>query len=143
MNYTGLIKAIQSATAQLQSRVATVANQALVIRNWIVGAWVVEFEQNGKDRAKYGERLLESIAKDLAHRQIKGLELRTLRNCRLLYAAYPQIRQTVSAESGPPLIRGTVSRQLSEIIPVTVLPDASDSIRHTPSAELIPSVQIW
>ena len=142
MNYTGLIKAIQSATAQLQSRVATVANQALVIRNWIVGAWVVEFEQNGKDRAKYGERLLESIAKDLAHRQIKGLELRTLRNCRLLYAAYPQIRQTLSAESGPPLIRGTVSRQLSEIIPVTVLPDASDSIRQTPSAELIPSAQI-
>lgn len=36
------------------TRVATVANQALVLRNWMVGAYIVEFEQNGADRAKYG-----------------------------------------------------------------------------------------
>ena len=53
MNYASLVKAIQSATTQLQGRVATVANQALVLRNWLVGAYLIEFEQNGKERAKY------------------------------------------------------------------------------------------
>ena len=54
MNYASLLKAISSTTAQLQSRAAAAVNQALVIRNWLIGAYIVEFEQNGKDRAKYG-----------------------------------------------------------------------------------------
>ena len=95
MNYASLLKAISSTTAQFQSRAAAAVNQALVIRNWLVGAYIVEFEQNGKDRAKYGAKLLEKLAEDL---QSKGLELRNLRNCRLLYQIYPQIRQTLSAE---------------------------------------------
>ena len=95
MNYAALLKAINTATAQLQGRAAMAVNQALVLRNWLVGAWIFEFEQHGKDRAKYGKRLLESLAKDLS---VSGLELRNLQNCRLLYATYPQIRQTLSAE---------------------------------------------
>ena len=51
MNYSGLFKSITGATVRLQENVATVANQALVIRNWLVEAWLVEFEQSGKDRA--------------------------------------------------------------------------------------------
>jgi hypothetical protein len=54
MKYSGLIKSITGATVRLQENVAAVANQALVIRNWLVGAWLVEFEQRGQDRAKYG-----------------------------------------------------------------------------------------
>ena len=81
------------------TRVASVANQALVLRNWMVGAYIVEFEQNGADRAKYGERLLERLAEDLKGKGIKGLGLRTLRDCRSFVAVYPQIRQPVVAES--------------------------------------------
>ncbi len=120
MNYAALIKAIQSATTQLQWRAATAVNQALVRRNWIVGAYLVEFEQKGADRAKYGERLLEKLADDLAAKGVNGLELRNLRNCRLLYSEYPQIRHTLSAEleirlNSPDTvgrIRGSASRKL-------------------------------
>ena len=105
MNYSGLIKAITTATSKLQARVATVADQALVIRNWLVGAWLIEFEQNGKDRARYGERLLDSVATDLAKREIKGLgDPRVLRDCRVLYRTYPQIRGSVTRESGLPAL---------------------------------------
>jgi predicted nuclease of restriction endonuclease-like (RecB) superfamily len=123
MKYNALVKAIQTATAQLQGRAAMAVNQALVLRNWLVGAWILEFEQHGQDRAKYGERLLESLAKDLS---ISGLEIRNLQNCRLIYAAYPQIRQTLSAEfpripiSGDtvPRIPGTLTPQIAEITPI-------------------------
>lgn len=101
MNYSSLIKSITGATHRLQEQVATVANQALVIRNWLVGAWLVEFEQNGKDRAKYGQKLLESVAADLAKKEIKGLtDPRVLRDCRVLYRVYPQIRGSVTREFG-------------------------------------------
>lgn len=130
MNYASLVKAITTATTELQGRVASFADQALVIRNWLVGAWIVEFEQQGKDRAKYGERLLESLANDLAARDVKGLgDPRTLRDCRVLYRAYPQIRGTVSRELALPnfpaigeaatggTIRETVSRELPPLLP--------------------------
>ena len=52
MNFARLVKAISSATTELQGRAATAVNQALVIRNWMIGAYVVEYEQKGSDRAK-------------------------------------------------------------------------------------------
>ena len=128
MNYSGLIKSITGATVRLQENVASVAIQALVIRNWLAGAWLVEFEQSGKDRAKYGQKLLESVAADLAKKEIKGLaDPRVLRDCRVLYRVYPQIRGSVTREFGmialPPStpetltvtrkqIRGSATREL-------------------------------
>ncbi len=52
MKYRQLSRAIESATQELSGRVASVANQGLVVRNWLVGAYLVEFEQRGEDRAK-------------------------------------------------------------------------------------------
>lgn len=132
MNYVGLVNAIQLATSQLQGRVAAVANQALVLRNWLVGAYLVEFEQQGKDRANYGERLLESLAADLETHKIKGLsDPRVLRDCRMLYRVYPQIRGSVTREltqqklpelaaiaSDKP-IHGSLTRDLPEELPVS------------------------
>lgn len=69
------------------------------MRNWLVGAWLVEFEQSGKDRAKYGQKLLESVAADLAKKEIKGIsDPRVLRDCRVLYRVYPQIRGSLTRE---------------------------------------------
>lgn len=94
MNYTRLIKVINSATSQLQGRAAVAVNQALVLRNWMVGAWIVEFERTGTDRAKYGARLLETLSDDLRSRDLQGLDSRSLRDCRLLAYVYPHIRGT-------------------------------------------------
>ena len=96
--YRQLVAAISQTNTQMVTRVATVANQALVLRNWMVGAYIVEFEQNGADRAKYGARLLATLAEDLKARGVKGLDLRTLRDCRTFFAVYPQIRGPVDPE---------------------------------------------
>ena len=84
-DYAGLLKAIESANTQMVGRAATVVNQALVIRNWLIGAYLVEYEQGGADRDKYGAKLLETLAKDLEARQIKGLGVSILKNCRQLF----------------------------------------------------------
>ena len=119
MNYVALIKAISTTTAQLQGRAAAALNQALVIRNWMVGAWLIEFEQTGKDRAKYGTRLLETLAHDLKERGLKGLDERTLLDCRTAYRFYPQIPATLSPEfqvRGGLMIPATVSPEFKKLL---------------------------
>ena len=54
MKYAELVRTIDTANRQLLSRAAEVVNQALILRNWLVSANIVEYEQSGNDRAKYG-----------------------------------------------------------------------------------------
>jgi predicted nuclease of restriction endonuclease-like (RecB) superfamily len=108
MKYLQLVKAIDSASQQLLGRAATVVNQALVLRNWLVGAYLVEFEQNGEDRAKYGVRLLSRLAGDLKQRGLEGLSVQMLERTRLLYAIYPQLGFKISS----PLVRKLGDRLL-------------------------------
>ena len=98
MNYQQLVTAIDSATQSLLGRAAQAVNQALVLRNWLIGAHLVEFEQSGEDRARYGEQLLSSLAGDLSVKGLKGLGITMLKNCRQFYRIYPQIRQSVIGE---------------------------------------------
>ncbi|MBI3462798.1 MAG: DUF1016 family protein, partial [Planctomycetes bacterium] len=109
-DYAGLLKAIESANAQMVGRAAAVVNQALVLRNWLIGTYLVEYEQGGSDRAKYGARLLEQLAKDLATRGVKGLGRSILERCRVFFLIYPQIvtaiSETGSAELVPALPAG-------------------------------------
>ena len=51
MNYQQLVTAIDAATQSLLGRAAQAVNQALVLRNWLVGGRLIEFEQSGEDRA--------------------------------------------------------------------------------------------
>ena len=116
--YARLVTAIESANLQMTGRAASLVNQALVIRNWLIGAYIVEYEQGGADRAKYGAKLLERLAKDLEKRGLKGFNVTLLKLCRLCYHAYPQIRPTLSDESDgrllPLAIRPTVSDELAQ-----------------------------
>jgi predicted nuclease of restriction endonuclease-like (RecB) superfamily len=97
MKYTQLIKAIDSASQQLLGRAAVVVNQSLVIRNWLVGAYIVEFEQHGEDRAKYGARLLPRLAADLKKRKVSGASPDMLERMRQVYFIYPQLGPEISA----------------------------------------------
>jgi len=135
MNYRSLVKIIESTHQEMKTRAVTTVNQALVLRNWFVGAYIVEYEQGGTDRAKYGVRLLERLAQDLSARQMKGLDQRGLRDCRLFYRLYPQIRGSVTPEfrtlSGSIPIRGALTPELdtgkASLISATVSRKSSDS----------------
>ena len=61
--------------------------------NWLVGYYIVEFEQHGEDRAKYGEKLLKTLAKRLNRR---GFGERRLYEFRLTYIVYPQIGPVIA-----------------------------------------------
>jgi predicted nuclease of restriction endonuclease-like (RecB) superfamily len=110
-NFNDLVSTIQQLHQQLQQSAVNAVNQMLTTRNWLVGYYIVEFEQNGKNRAEYGKSLLKSIAGNLNH--IKGLDERSLRRFRQFYLYYPQIAEAIRGTVSPIFeqveIRGTVS----------------------------------
>jgi endonuclease YncB( thermonuclease family) len=59
---------------------------------WKIGERVVETEQDGSIRARYGAHLLEHISDDMTKTNRKGFSVRNLRNMRQVYATFP-IRQ--------------------------------------------------
>ena len=94
-------------------------NQATTLRNWIIGCYIVEYEQNGSDRAKYGDNLLKSLEKRIGQ---KGLNVTLFQLSRLFYRDYPHIGTLVSANHATVLhklplseIYATVSHKLPEI----------------------------
>ena len=72
-------------------------NAELVKANWEIGKHIVEFEQEGKEKAEYGSALLTRLAKDLRVHYGKGFSKSTIYLCRQFYLAYP-IFQTVSGK---------------------------------------------
>ena len=108
INYDSLVKAISQTHEQTQLQATQAVNLALTLRNWLVGYYIFEYQQNGQDRAKYGEKLLENLSKDLQKNLGKGFTQRILETARQFYLRYP-ISQTLSAEFG-----------LSLLLPVSV-----------------------
>lgn len=104
-----------SATVKAINRFAT-------IRNYVIGFYIVEYEQHGNDRAKYGDRLLKRLAESVNKR---GINETILKNCRRFYLTYPQIKDYLTA------ISPTASDKSSLISPT-----ASDNF-ITPAAELV------
>jgi len=97
-NFEELVNSIYQTHCFLQENAIKAINYNLTVRNWLIGCYVFEFEQNGEDRAKYGTNLLEEIAQILKNKGLKGLHRRALNTCRIFYQTYPQIWLTVSAE---------------------------------------------
>ena len=90
MNYNVLLEAIGQAHQQAQAGAAGAVNRHLILRNWVIGAYLVEFEQNGKDRAQYGAGLLKRLSKDLCKRGMSGASPDVLERMRLFFQMYPQ-----------------------------------------------------
>lgn len=92
MKFDLLVNNIQQTHEGLQKTAVKAVNQSLTMRNWLIGFYIVEFEQHGQDRARYGERLLSELAASI---KIKGLSETNLRLCRQFYTAYPQIASAI------------------------------------------------
>ncbi|MBC7864633.1 MAG: DUF1016 family protein [Bacteroidia bacterium] len=92
MNFDLLVNTIQETHNTLQQSALKSVNKHLTIRNWLVGFYIVEFEQKGNDRAKYGEKLLKELSDAI---NIKGLSETALKQNRQFYNVYPQISQTL------------------------------------------------
>ena len=94
MNFESLVGHINQVQDVLQAQAAHAVNLSLTARNWLVGYYIVEFEQHGEDRAKYGDKLINRLAKEINR---KGFETRSLHMYRRIYLVYPQLGSEIES----------------------------------------------
>ncbi len=88
--YQDLLEQISVAYGAGRSRSQQAVNEILVATYWQIGRYIVEFEQNGQVRAKYGKGLLTNLARDLALLHGKGFSRSNVIRMRQFYLAYPK-----------------------------------------------------
>ena len=82
--------------AALSSAVKAI-NRMQTMRNWLIGYYIVEYEQHGKDRAEYGAKLLKKLEERVNR---KGMTRNTFQSARNLYRMYPQIIENFQINKG-------------------------------------------
>lgn len=98
--FNRLIELFDSTHRNLQHHAARSVDATLVVRNWLFGFYIVEFENGASDRATmYGKQLISSLAGRLKEKGIKGASATNLKLCRSFYSAYCDNGQTLPDQS--------------------------------------------
>ena len=132
-DFDSLVSSIVHIHQQSQAFASKAVNVSLTLRNWLIGHRIVEFEQLGKGRAAYGEKLLPVLAKRLSAAGLKRVDVRELRRFRLFYGVYPQIRETVT----PELLDGLGAGVLQPLVNALPLPKRETL---SPESEIVESL---
>jgi predicted nuclease of restriction endonuclease-like (RecB) superfamily len=80
---------IKTILAEARSKAYTAVNFAMVEAYWFIGKRIVEEEQNGNERAGYGEFLIHELSKELSEDLGKGFSYANLWNFRQFYLTFP------------------------------------------------------
>lgn len=97
-DYASMLLGIISLLSDARKNTIRSINSIMTSTYWFIGRHIVEYEQEGKERAKYGSELLKRISNDLTQSFGKGYSYRNLRTIRQFYLTF-QNWQTVFAKS--------------------------------------------
>ncbi len=97
--YQNLLSRISGILQEARRASARAVNAILTATYWEIGRRIVEFEQNGKLTAAYGEEIIGHLAIDLTKRFGKGFSRSNLFQIRMFYVFYIEKIQTLSGFS--------------------------------------------
>lgn len=102
MNFDQLVEFCRLTHEEIQKQAVRAVDHTLVVRNWLFGRYIVEYEQNGADRAAYGAGLMDALTSRLKPLGIKGISATRLRLYRSFYREYGPIQPTLAGELAKP-----------------------------------------
>lgn len=86
-SFEGLVEHLEYIHKITSTNAKSAVNQLLTLRNWVIGYYIVEYEQNGNDKALYGDNLLKELGCKLEQ---LNLSEKTLYSYRKFYLVYPR-----------------------------------------------------
>ena len=113
LTFRDLAEAIRKTHTVMSQQTNRAVNMGLTLRNWLIGYYIRQYEQNGSDRAYYGSKLLKTLGKELKKSLNKCYSERYLRLCRQIYGTYPQIRKSVISILTPEIRKSVISESLN------------------------------
>lgn len=87
-SYAQLVNTIGQILEKGRRKALQSVNQILVRTYWEIGWQIVEYEQQGKEKAEYGISLLRKLSKDLTDEHGKGFSEDNLEKMRKFYLLY-------------------------------------------------------
>lgn len=127
-----LIALFEQTQNHLGQLAARSINTSLVVRNWLYGWYIVEFENAAAERSQiYGKSLLENLANALADSGIKGMSLTSLRKFRQFYTCYeptPQIKQELAQ-----IAQTDAMKKIRQTLSVESFPEVTTDINYLDS----------
>lgn len=96
---TDLAERIEQLIAEAKKRTISAVNTAIVYTYYEIGKMIVEDEQQGEERAKYGKSILKDISLRLTNKFGRGFSVDNLENMRRFYLVYSN-SETLSRNLG-------------------------------------------
>ena len=115
-DYDAMLDRVVQLIDEARRSSARAVNAVMTATYWLIGRYIVEFEQSGKFKAQYGKEIIDQLASDLTPRFGRGFTRSNLFHMRAFYAAKARIVQTVSGKSAIRKERALVLRQPPESI---------------------------
>ncbi len=142
-----LVASIDNLHDSIQRAAVGSVNKMLTFRNWLIGRYIMEYEQRGSDRAAYGTKLVSRLAERLSDRP--GFSERNLQSFREFYRVYPRISQLVTAELSALGIGAEIPQKASAELQsirnervVEISPPADRLVRHFSFSHFVELIRI-
>lgn len=133
VNFEQLIGLFEQTQTTMQQQAARSVDLALVVRNWLFGWYIVEFESGGAERVElYGKALIKRLAEELKKSGLKGMSQTNLKQFRQFYENYKEIGQALPDQSfEPKKIQQALPAQSFQLIEnVEILQAATAKLRE-------------
>ncbi|MFH1377138.1 MAG: PDDEXK nuclease domain-containing protein [Planctomycetota bacterium] len=120
-----LFERVVSILEQARGNVVRAVNTNMVTAYWLIGREIVEGLQQGKSRAKYGEKVIEDLSARLAARYGAGFSVPSLKSFRNFYQAYPERLKSIGYPMG--------SQSIGSSIPLSLGKEKDELKKDTPT----------
>jgi predicted nuclease of restriction endonuclease-like (RecB) superfamily len=97
-DFESLVTVIAQIHHEAQTFATKAVNIGLTLRNWLIGRQIEVYERQGADRAIYGDKLMDSLAKRLVRQGWKRCERRELYRFRQFFLTYPKIVESLTPQ---------------------------------------------
>lgn len=120
-DYKNFYGTISQSILSAKSKLVTSVNILMTVTYWEIGRKIVEFEQEGDKRAKYGSKLIEKLSLDLKQEFGRGFGVDNLELMRLFYLTYPASTISESPIQKSELLIQNNSKSLTQVFSIEEL----------------------
>ena len=92
MDFKELEPSVTKLNSAFEENTAKAINKNVTARNWLIGFYIVNYEQHGEDRAAYGEKIVRNLAERLNQ---KSLSYRNLMLYKQFYLEFPVLEKPI------------------------------------------------
>ena len=129
-DYSAMLSGVVSILTDARKNTIRSINTIMTSTYWLIGQYIVEFEQRGEERAKYGKGLLKKLSEDLNAKYGRGFSRQNLQNMREFYLLYSMSKKEKYRKC----------QTTSGIFKESIASKLPDPIWQTPSAKLDPII---